>query len=719
MADDEIRHEEESEKAAEQAPSPETPEEDYESEGVSTLEYVLRGTDMRTTLLNYLRVTPWWLISVASHCAAGIVLIGLSSGTGTVKQTSEDLLVQADIKREDPEPLDLAKLEKVFEEMKKIETEKVIVSPMLVQRPEVEMTEAPRITEDLNPDNSNTEFVENTDFTSFESGAGEDGNIGDVGLSEEDVVGVASGIVRGKTNYDSIMGDLSTKLSKVVQKSGAKAGGNILLVWIMDASVSMKDDQQAIRERLWEMDKKFREQKGSGDLKQAVIYYGDRPNLWLQPTSDVEQVMEAIDNIEINPPGTVENTMQAVIYAAQQFDKAAIKAKRVGILVDDDSPDDSTRLEEALGELKKAKMTLFVINRECPFQSEYLYEAFEWVDEDGDKFAGTGTVHRGPETARPEVTGISFGSFFWGDWSTASAGGRIPSGFGIYDISRLGYYTGGAYYILDPKPHDLYNWDLMESYRPELVSRDEYDKRTVRNPYKRVIEQVTKQWNQGFSWSWRTIPQARENVTHCENRLVELEKLIRVLETEGRMSDSQLASLKENRRWPANADLVWSSLVLARHRLRQFLYGLEEFLKTTRSIPEDHYIYAHGTQKVKETPKEKEDREAVIQAMRYVANRHPRTPWGYVASSFDPNSNQSLYGWLFNHAYYFQSYWARLVTKDDKVYTAYVTGEDKKKDTITFTVPKKGTKTTPKSFFKSITPIPTPSGASYNPHPRI
>jgi hypothetical protein len=550
-------------------------------------------------------------------------------------------------------------------------------------------------------------------------GAAEDPAVGEVWVPEDELTGVTHGIVPEKMDYDKIMPDLGTKLSRFVRRGGPKAGGNILLVWIMDASVSMKDDQQAIRERLWEMDKTFREQKGSGDLKQAVIYYGNRPNLWLQPTSDVEQVMEAMDNIEINPPGTVENTMQAVIYAAQQFDKSAIKAKRVGILVDDDSPDDSTRLEEALNELKKARMTLFVINRECPFQSEYLYEAFKWVDEDGDEFSGTGTVHRGPETARLEVTGISFGSFFWGDWSTASAGGRIPSGFGIYDISRLAYYTGGAYYILDPKPHDLYDWDLMEAYCPELVSRDEYDRRTVRNPYKRVIEQVTKQWNQGFSWSWRTIPQARENVTHCENRLVELEKLIRVLETEGRMSDSQLASLKENRRWPANADLVWSSLVLARHRLRQFLYGLEEFLKTTRSIPEDHYIYAHGTQKVKETPKEKEDREAVIQAMRYVANRHPRTPRGYVATSFDPNSNQSLYGWLFNHAYYFQSYWARLVTKDDKVYTAYVTGEDKKKDTITFTVPKKGTKTTPKSFFKSITPIPTPSGASYNPHPRI
>lgn len=697
-------------------------EDDYESEGVSTLAYILRGQDLVSVAKQYVRATPWWVISVALHFAAALVLVRVMSMNRPVRQP-EDLYLEAQIKRDDPEPLDLKKIERVFEEMKKIETERVINAPTLVQRPEVEMTETPDIDEDLTP-NMDTEFVEDADFVGIDTG-GSDDDIGAVGGEDDDILGAADGFnVRKASNYDSIMSDLSTKLTRVINRGGQK-GGNVLLVWIMDASVSMKDDQQAIKERLWEMDKKFRAQKGAGDLKQAVVYYSDRPQLWLQPTSDVEQVMEAIANIEISAPGTVENTMRAVIYSAQTFNKASVKARRVGILVDDDSADDSPRTEEALAELKKARMTLFVINRECPFQSTSMLESFEWVDEDGDVFKGAGTVHRGPETARPEITSIAFGSFHWSAWGGGtSAGGRILSGFGIYDVSRLAYYTRGAYYILDPKPHDLYDWDLMESYRPELVSRAEYEKRTARNPYKRTIEMVTKQWNHGFNFGqWDSIPRARDNVGHMNAKLAEVEKYIRIMATEGRMSDSQLTSLKENRRWPGNADVIWCQLVLAKHRLRQYQYALEDFLKVTRAIPKEHNrIGAHWAQGVKQTPQEERDREAVIQAMRYVANRHPRTPWGYVASSFDPASTQYLFGYKFYTYYYFQAYWAKLITHQGKVYIAHVTGEDEQKKTITFTVPKKGTKTTPRNFFKTVTPLPPaqqPRGVNYNPHPRI
>jgi len=697
-------------------------DEDYEPGGINTLDYVLRGQDLVSVAKHYVRATPWWVISVALHFAAALVLVRVMSMSRPAREP-EDLFLEAQIKKDEPEPLDLKKIERVFEEIKKIETERVINAPQLVQRPEIEMTETPDFDEDLTPD-MDTEFVDDTDFVGIDT-AGGDEDVGQVGGEDEDILGAAGGFnVRHATNYDSIMSDLSAKLTRVIRRGGAK-GGNVLLVWIMDASVSMKDDQQAIKERLWEMDKKFREQKGSGDLKQAVVYYGDRPHLWLQPTSDVEQVMQAIENIEISPPGTVENTMQAVIYSAQTFNKSSIKARRVGILVDDDSADDSSLLETALGELRKAKMTLFAINRECPFQSTTLRESFEWVDEDGDVFRGSGTVHRGPETARPELTGVAFGSFHWGHWGGGtSAGGRILSGFGIYDISRLAYYTRGAYYILDPKPHDLYDWDLMESYRPELVSRAEYEKRTARNPFKRTIQMVAKQWNHTCRFrSWTSMSNARENFGLCGKYITELEKFIRMMATEGRMSDTRLTHLKQNRRWPANADLVWCQLVLARHRLRQWGYGLEEFLKHTRAIPKNHNrIGAHWAQKVKDTSLEKRDREAVIQAMRYVANRHPRTPWGYVASSFDPSSNRYLFGYKFYTYYYFHSYWAKLVTHKGKVYIAHVIGEDKKKKTITFTVPKKGTKTAPRSYFKSITRLPPnkrPSGVRHNPHPRI
>jgi len=689
----------------------------YESEGVSTLDYVLRGTDLASVIKQYVNATPWWVISVALHFAAALVLVRVMSMARPPRPV-DDIVLETEIRQDEPEPLDLKKIEKVFDEIK-VETERVVHAPTLVKRPEVEMTETPDFEDDLTTDTSD-EFVEDTDFVNMD--AATDEAVGDVAGDEEDIFGVGGGFnVRGKTNYDTIMDDLGSKLTRAI-RSGPRGGGDLLLVWIMDASVSMKDDQQAIKERLWEMDKKFREQKGTGDLKQAVVYYSDRPHMWLQPTGDVEQVMQAIENIEISAPGTKENTMQAIMYTAQTFSKPGIKARKVGILVDDDSADDSELLESTLKALKKSKMTLFVINRECPFQSQYLHESFKWVDEDGDTYAGTGTVHRGPETARPEITHIRFGHFSWhtrGYGGGVSGGGRILSGFGIYDISRLAYYTGGAYYILDPKPLDIYDWDLMESYRPELVSRHEYENRTSRNPYKRTLELVTKQWNQGLPiWHWFRWPQAPVMLQRCNKKLLEADKLIGTLVRDARMSDSKLSSLKQNRRWPANADLVWASLVLARHRVRQYKYGLEAFLKVTRRIPEDHVITFSPGQKIRETPNEARDREAIIQAMRYVANRHPRTPWGYVASSLDPGSAQYVFGFQFKHVYYFPPFWAKIVFRNGTILPqVYVTNRDKVKKTVHYHVPRKGGRATPEREIKSITPTKAPP--SYNFHPRI
>lgn len=62
-----------------------------------------------------------------------------------------------------------------------------------------------------------------------------------------------------------------------------------------------------------------------------------------------------------------------------------VRAKKVAVLVDDDSADDTEKLEETLAALKKAKITLYVINRECPFQGTYFEERFTYVDEKGNK----------------------------------------------------------------------------------------------------------------------------------------------------------------------------------------------------------------------------------------------------------------------------------------------------------------------------------------------
>ena len=689
----------------------------WEHESLKTSTYILRGTDFRAGVRDSLRATPWWVVSVALHIAAALILAKVVSLPGPTTEEG-DVTLNVNYPHDDPELPNFDDLIPFIDDIVRPDTEPPTLAPVLGDQPDIEMDDTSDPRDGMNAwEYSDPEgWAPSVD----QFGEIEGDDIGSLAGGPEAKVAVAHNFTsQGHTSYDTIISDLSVRLGTGRRRS--QTAKNVLLIWIMDASVSMKDDQEAIRERLWEIDSKFREREGAGDLKQAVIYYSDRPHLWLKPTSDVDAVMEAVENIEVSPPGTIENTMAAIMFAASRFRSLGTGAGKVAVLVDDDSPDDSARTEEALRALKQARMQLFVINRECPFQSQNLLEHYRWVDEDGEEYSGRGLVHRGPETALPEISGIGFGGFSWGHWgSGASDRGRIMSGFGIYDISRLAYHTGGAYYILDPDAEKApYDWDFMESYRPELVSRAEYERRTSRNPYKRSVRAVTKQWNSKLpAWGWFGYPQAREMLTKCEKKLAEADRVIKQMERDARMPEESLGKLKSMRRWPANADLVWASLVLAKHRLRQYQYGLTEFLRQNRSIPEGHVITVSGVQEVRETEAEKVDRAAVIRAMRFVANRHPRTPWGNVASSFDPNSNRHLYGVTFGHRYYFHPYWAKFVLRDGRSFEGYVTELDKKRGLVSFSRPGHGSKARIRiSRFRSIERIE--SNRPYNPYERI
>jgi len=681
---------------------------DYGS--LNTLEYVLRGRDLKGTLRWLSRATPWWIVSVAFHLAAALVLVRVISMAGIAERADDIIIVSCPY--DQPQPIDLKEIMPIFQPTSSAQYDPVITSPVLVHDTSVEVAE-PGV-EEVEPPLDPGPPVEDPGADPFAL---------DPLCSQE--CGPPPCISPGSlfTSRHSNVGAVVDHLVPRMIGPRRRGSGDVLLIWLIDASVSMRDDQRAVRDQLWRMDRQFRQEKGSGELKQSVVYFSDRAHLWLAPTTDVEQVMEAIRHLEVSSPGTKENTMGALLHVTKTFrNQPTLPKRKVVVLLDDDSPDDSELTELALRELKRARMTLFVINRECPFQSQQLLESYEWQDEDGITFSGRGLVRRGPESARPEVTNIGFGSFSSSHWGGGlSAGGRVLSGFGIYDISRLAAYTGGTYYVLTPTDESLYDWDLMDSYRPELVSRAEYDKRTARNPYKRVLQLVTAHWNRGLPHlGRRDLPGAKRALERARDKLDEADRLILRMEREALMPDDRLAQLKENCRWPANADLVWASLILARHRLRQYSYALEAFLKKTPSLPDGHVVSVAGHGKVVGTLAEKRDREAVIRALRYVANRHPRTPWGYVASMiFEPQSNRCLYGFTFSHHKYFHPYWAVFVLRNGKKYTGYVTAEDRERGTITLTVPRHGTATRSRSFFRDIRRILPPPGAKHNGIERI
>ncbi|MDP7130815.1 MAG: hypothetical protein QF437_10010, partial [Planctomycetota bacterium] len=246
----------------------------YETQGNTTLEFVLRGNDLKTAIINNLKTTPWWVISVVLHVVA-VMILAQAIDMSTPRR-ADDLVLMAEIKNDDFKPLDLKKIEQVFEQIE-VEQERVLEAPTLMKVPQVEMTEPTEFTNeiDVSPSLSDVSDIEAGDFTDIE-GDFDEGDLGDFdeGGGGLDVLGVDGGFnARGKSNYGDVISDLGSRMMKIGKKK--KYRGDVLLIWLMDASVSMKDDQEEIKNQLWTMDKKFREQEGAGKLMQAVVYFSD------------------------------------------------------------------------------------------------------------------------------------------------------------------------------------------------------------------------------------------------------------------------------------------------------------------------------------------------------------------------------------------------------------------------------------------------------------
>lgn len=572
---------------------------------------------------------PWWFVSAVFHALLLSVLLKFTI-TGPPVVTESEIIFETDIK----EPVE--KLEPV-EVFKKLEEATLpdadIEMPSQVLRPEVD---TPVVMELPTPvlEQRGVELEEiallPTDVLSDAESL--------LGVPEKATIGLGEGFIpRGIGTYGKIIPSLASKVKDKAQKFE----GNIHLIWLVDASRSMKDDAEAVKKRLFDL---YEAVKGKGrkSILMSVLSFGKEIRLWLKPTSDIERVRKAFDRLPVDESG-VENVMQAVIWCAKAFPSFSNR-KTVIVILTDERGNDENKVEDALDLARAKNFTVYVVSREASFGSPVGYERYQ--DEDGTW--KTGVVSKGPETAQREIPYMRWSWWFWGD--------HFPSGFGIYALSRLALYTGGSYYILESAPgdpkkpkKDEYDYDTMQLYRPSLASRKAYERSLRKEPLKKIIDDAVEQWHtqnvlyhhpfkrQDFEAVLRKIP----------SKIEQCERIIRRLEN-NRLSDKVVEKLRKRRknlRWIANYDITLAQFYLAKHRLRQFQYSIKSYLKN--KPPFYPYYTWHHKGGVYQTEEEKEDREECIKAFQALARRHPGTPWGKIGELFVKRPNSYLLSFRF------------------------------------------------------------------------
>lgn len=440
-------------------------------------------------------------------------------------------------------------------------------------------------------------------------------------------------------NYQQAMDRITQELMWKMDR------GPVLVIWAFDQSESMKDDQQEIRDRVFNVYAQLgllgRER---GDwLTTAVVSYGEgyRSHTRL-PTSDIEEIRSAIAAVPEDASGR-EMMCQAVTQAiAQHRDYArSTKHQMVLILVTDESgerEDNWQHLETAIAEAKAARCTIYVLGREAVFGYPQAYMRWEHPQTHDIHWL---PVDRGPESAFVEQLQVD---------GFRRRHDAFPSGFGPYEQCRMARETGGVFFMLPSLESSLvrgekrvYELEIMRPYRPDLHAREELLRDRERYPLRSIMWQciyeldplqrpelagqieMRVQFSPTFD---EFVRQARREQAKAKDYLVYLLRVQRALEKGAHHREQEA-----DPRWQANYDLIYAQLVAYQARMWEYMAALEAFVKDPKVVPltkAPNLRLIHWDVTVRKQTLTKESGPYIERAgelYRLVMENHPGTPW--------------------------------------------------------------------------------------------
>ncbi|MHC4884058.1 MAG: VWA domain-containing protein [Planctomycetota bacterium] len=471
-----------------------------------------------------------------------------------------------------------------------------------------------------------------------------------------------------------VIGDVKRSIVKMVPST---AGGNsrgLCLIWLLDQSASMKDDQEALAKQARDIQDLLSD-GGKKTMHSGVVTYGQNWTVAQPLTRKSTQIVDAILNVETDPTG-VENTNQAIIYTCERIMKKMKGYTKVIVLLSDESSSDQRRSYEArkVGEeqqlklaglskkaplidlaaasLVRTKTRLFVIGKESPFQQTKVWEPF--VDDDGRRWILS--ADRGSET--PEIE-VPIAHAVRADFHNRGRmqNNYVKSGYGVYDLAYLARVSKGAYFILDnseaakrrplsPSERARFPfkmcWGVMEKYEPLVVARSDYKKSLFASGL-----QGKKLWqlNEYFRQEGKKIARrdrcapTTQHYTQAKEALRRRSELIpRIIGAIGkaRADDEQVRKANDLRQI-ANLDIYYCVLLADRIITEAWLDAYESYrgpLDQSKEKGWHHglYLTAKGQEA---SPEEKalfdERMVELAQACNAVIRRHPNTPYALAA----------------------------------------------------------------------------------------
>lgn len=289
-------------------------------------------------------------------------------------------------------------------------------------------------------------------------------------------------------------------LDGVLGEIGARAEKqDLLVVWLFDASLSLRDDRLQIAERLADFYRKQQSRPNDEKhlLMSAAVAFGSGVVELEAPTRYGQKIVDAVGRVATDTTG-MERTFVAVKWIAERYTRR--KGQLMIVVWTDESGDDQQELEPAIQACIKHRAMVSIVGPTSVLGR--IYGRQSWPNPSGESPWSLQVV-RGPDGPAPERLLLPYwfdGQFpSWGDRSESS-GERFPAwyggpqmefmlcGLGPYGLLRLVMATGGTYTLLDrPADRCPFRLELMKAYLPSYQSVKEYYDENRRRPLRQAV----------------------------------------------------------------------------------------------------------------------------------------------------------------------------------------------------------------------------------------
>jgi len=415
--------------------------------------------------------------------------------------------------------------------------------------------------------------------------------------------------------------------------------GRTLVVWMFDASGSLVVERERLGRHIEGVYNHIRaldqgKKADDGALLTAVVGFGQDRKVMAPPTADTAEVLSAIKAVPLDTSG-VETTFATVVEVVRKWGRYKDGEGRpyhaMVIVVTDEVGDDEPRLEEAIATARAGKAPIYVLGSSALFGR--AEGRMNYTDPRTKQTFYNLPVRQGPESVEIEQVHLPF-------WYDGPQYDYLDAGFGPYALSRLAGETGGIYFVTRLGPGRVsFDPNSMREYRPDWVSRSQYEQGVARSPLRQAVLQAARITQQSLpgqpslSFPAADGPEFKEAMK--ENQIVVARIEYTVKEALVPISAvSRLRDRETSRRWQAHYDLIRGRLLAMRIRCNEFNSACAQMIRdapkfkdpgsnTWRLVPADD-LNARDAQA-------KAVAEEARRLLRRVAEDHPGTPWALLA----------------------------------------------------------------------------------------